>query len=198
MSALVSSLLADTPRLIGSLIAVLAMLTAIGAYWGRKRSLPRTRAPVTEQRPKGIVYHDAPTVRVVDSQRIDRLRKVVRLAPGEHLDLLDAPIAVTGATPRFRVTLNRVVRMEDGTGLAQIGVEFGGVAVSCGPLVEEIGFNEFVLPRATRDESRNSVFHFQDGGDALDFMRIKLRGVDMDQDIAEIDIMRVSGHWPGS
>ena len=62
--------------------------------------------------------------------------------------------------------------------MAHIAVEFGGAAVSCGPLVEEVAFNEFVLPRASRDEPRNSVYHYTESGDALEFMRIKLRAVD--------------------
>ncbi len=195
MSDLLSTLLNDTPRLVGVGVAVMGVLVAIGAYLRRER--PRSVAARPPARPKGIVYGDSPTIRMVDRQRIDRLRKVVRLAPGEHIDVLDNP----GGThlplgPRFRITLKRVVRVDDGTALAQIAVEFGGAAVSCGPLVEETAFNEFVLPRASRDESRNCVFHYHESGDVLDFMRIKLRGIDMDQDIAEIDVMQVSGHWP--
>jgi hypothetical protein len=192
-------LLQDIPRLVGFLIAVSATLVAVAAYLRRDRAPAALAQPSAERRPKGIVYHDAPTIRMVDSQRIDRLRKVVRLAPGEHVDVLDTPQGrALELTPRFRVTLKRIVRMDDGTALAQVAVDFGGVAVSCGPLVEETAFNEFVLPRATRDEPRNSVFHYHESGDALDFMRIKLRGVDMDQDIAEIDVMQVSGHWPAT
>jgi hypothetical protein len=68
--------------------------------------------------------------------------------------------------------------------------------VSCGPLVEEIAFNEFVLARASRDDSRNCVYHHQERGDALDFMRIKLRSIDAVEGWADIDVMQVSGHWP--
>jgi hypothetical protein len=80
--------------------------------------------------------------------------------------------------------------------VAHIAVEFGGTAVSCGPLVEEIAFNEFVLPRASRDDSRNSVYYYQERGDALEFMRIKLRSIDASEGWADIDVMQVSGHWP--
>ncbi|HKE96990.1 MAG TPA: hypothetical protein VKB34_21965 [Povalibacter sp.] len=201
MSALFTNLVSDLPRLVALVIALLATLIAIAAYWRRQRPSAyagmqrRVDVPVP-----AIVYRDTPTVRVADSQRIDRLRKLVRLAPGEHADLLEnlADAAAIGVSPRFRITLKRVVRMDDGTAVAHIAVDFGGAAVSCGPLVEEIGFNEFVLPRAARDEPRNCVFHYQENGDALSFMRIKLRGVDMDQDIAELDVMQVSGHWPAT
>jgi hypothetical protein len=174
-------------------------LVALGAYLRRERPSSASAPTPAEPRPKGIVYRDTPTVRLVDRQRIDRLRKVVRLAPGDFIDVLENPTDThLQLGPRFRITLKRIVRLEDGTALAQIAVEFGGVAVSCGPLVEETAFNEFVLPRASRDESRNCVFHYHERGDVLDFMRIKLRGVDMDQDVAEIDVMQVSGHWPSA
>ncbi|MFL6551449.1 MAG: hypothetical protein ACJ8OJ_22375 [Povalibacter sp.] len=197
MSAFVSTLLDDIPRLVGLGIAVMATLVAVAAYLRRPRASTAVSQRNIDRRPTGIVYRETPTIRVVDSQRIDRLRKVVRLAPGEHIDVLEnGNVGGLQMPPRFRVTLKKVVRMDDGTALAQIAVDFGGAAVSCGPLVEETAFNEFVLPRAARDEPRNVVFHYQESGDALEFMRIKLRGIDMDQDIAEIDVMQVSGHWP--
>lgn len=199
MPELLSSLLSDLPRLVGLLIAIAASIIAVAAYWRRERHSYAVGSRETRPEPaRGIIYRDAPTVRVVDSQRIDRVRKVARLSPGQHVDILeDVPNAVNpGGTPRFRLTLKRVVRVEDGTALAHIRVDFGGTAVSCGPLVEEIAFNEFVLPRAARDEPRNCVFHYQESGDSLDFMRIKLRGVDMDADVAELDVWQVSGHWP--
>lgn len=197
MELTATSILPDLPQLLALAIAVTAALIAVGAYWRRQR--PSVLAGMHRQsisaKPKeGIVYRDTPTVRVVDSQRVDRLRKVVRLAAGTHVDVLE-PRA--GMTPRFRIALKRVVRLDDAA-VAHIAVDFGGTAVSCGPLVEEIAFNEFVLPRAARDEPRNCVFHYQESGDSLDFMRIKLRGIDMDADIAEIDVMQVSGHWPAT
>lgn len=148
--------------------------------------------PVERTPPAGIVYSDAPTVRVVDSQRVDRLRKIVRLQAGEFVDVLEPRL---GATPRFRVTLKSLACKSDADA-AHIAVEFGGVAVSCGPLVQEVAFNEFVLPRVARDEPRSSVFHYQEHGDALDFMRIKLRSIDVQAATAELDVMQVSGRWP--
>lgn len=197
MAPSATSVLPNLPQLLALAIAVTAALIAVGAYLLRHRPSALAgmhRQPISAKPKEGIVYRDAPTVRVVDSQRVDRLRKVVRLAAGAHVDVLETRV---GMTPRFRITLKRVVRLDD-TAVAHIAVDFGGTAVSCGPLVEEIAFNEFVLPRAARDEPRNSVFHYQENGDSLDFMRIKLRGIDMDADIAEIDVMQVSGHWPAA
>jgi hypothetical protein len=172
-------------------VAIAAALIAGGMYW-RGRHGPVE--PAVRAAPIGkIVYRDAPTVRLADSQRVDRLRKLARLAPGEFIDVVETR---AGLPPRFRVTLKRIVDVEGGA-VAHIAVDFGGAALSCGPLVEEISFNQFVLPRASRDEPRNCVFHYQESGDALDFMRIKLRTIDAAANWAELDIMQVSGRWPG-
>lgn len=198
MDSLFAALASDIPRLVGLAISVSLAVAAVIAYSRRPGHSAHSGVNrVSTAVPRAAVHRDTPTVRIPASQRIDRLRKVVRLAPGEHVDVLDhppgAPIAVS---PRFRITLKSVLRLDDGSVAAHIHVDYGGTAVSCGPLVEETAFNEFVLPRAARDEPRNCVFHYQERGDSLDFMRIKLRGLDMDADIAEIDVLRMSEHWP--
>jgi hypothetical protein len=140
--------------------------------------------------PAKIIYSDAPTIRVSDSQRVDRRRKIVRLSAGEHVDILETP---QGMEPRFRITLKSVVRMADA---AHITVAFGGTRVSCGPLVQEQSTNEFIVPRALRDESRSSVFHYFEKGSSLDFMRIKVRSLDAAAGTAELDVMQIAAHWP--
>ncbi|HEY6643119.1 hypothetical protein [Povalibacter sp.] len=198
MDSLLTALASDTPRLVGLTIAVAAAVVAMVAYSRRRRSSAQSgmnRRNIAV--PRAATYRDTPTIRVPDSQRIGRLRKLVRLAPGEHVDVLESPAGAPIVTPpRFRITLHKVFRLDDGSIAAHIAVQFGGAAVSCGPLVEETGFNEFVLPRAARDEPRNCVFHYQQHGDSFDFMRIKLRSLDMDADIAEIDVLQMSEHWP--
>jgi hypothetical protein len=181
------SLLAELPRLIALAIGVSAGVAAAVIYYRRQPATVRS-APGT---PIGLVYNDTPTVRMVDSQRVDRLRKVVRLAAGEHVDVLETRAAMP---PRFRVTLKAIERRAEP--MVQLVVSFGGATVSCGPLVQEIGFNEFLLPRAQRDEPRSSVFHYHESGDSLDFMRLKIRSIDADANTAELDVMQVSGHWP--
>ncbi len=199
MSASFTSLLSDVPRLTGLAIALLAALVALGAYWRRERpsayaGLRRSAVAV----PRAASGRYSPTVKAPDSQRVDRLRRICRLAPGEHADILENHATHGGAVPRFRISLKSVLRLEDGSVAARIGVDFGGTAVSCGPLVEEITFNEFVLPRATRDEPRNCVFHYQHSGDSFAFRRIKRRGLAMDADVAEIDVLQMSEHWPAA
>jgi hypothetical protein len=146
------------------------------------------------QSPPTIIYSDAPTVRLVDSQRVDRLRKVVQLASGAYVDILEAH---ADGRPRFRITLKSVTQGAQ-SAAAHIAVEFRGATVSCGPLVQEIAHNEFVLPRAARDDPRCIAFHYHERGDALDFMRIKIRAIDLQMQTAEIDVMQVEGHWPSA
>lgn len=167
------------------------LVAAIFLHWQRASNaltLQRAAAPA----PGKIIYSDAPTVRVSDSQRVDRRRKIVRLTAGEHVDILETP---EGMEPRFRITLKSVVRMADA---AHIAVAFGGTRVSCGPLVQEQSTNEFIVPRALRDESRSAVFHYFERGSSLDFMRIKVRSLDATAGTAELDVMQVAAHWPAA
>ena len=184
----------DLPKMLVVTIALVGALYAGSMWWRRYRAsalLGMQRAKRAAS-PAGIVYRDAPTVRIVDSQRVDRVRKIVRLRAGEFVDILKnrgAPI------PRFRVTLKRILTDGDAPA-ARVFVEYGGTTLSCGPLVQELGHNDFILPRTARDDPRTTIVYFHERGDALDFMRIKLRAVDAATDSAEIDVMQVSGHWP--
>jgi hypothetical protein len=180
------------PLLLCLAVAVTGGLIA-AAYVHRQRAaaelaMQHAAAPA----PGKIIYSDAPTVRIADSQRVDRRRKIVRLSAGEHVDILQTP---DGMEPRFRITLKSVVRMADA---AHIAVAFGGTRVSCGPLVQEQSINEFIVPRALRDESRSSVFHYYEKGSSLDFMRIKVRSLDAAAGTAELDVMQIAAHWPAA
>lgn len=189
-----STFVIDFARLLCLLAAISCGLVAATSYWRRPRApaVAVQRKVAESAPPAGIVYNDAPTVRVVDSQRVDRLRKVVRLRPGEFVDVLETRLSTT---PRFRVTLKSLVSLHDADAV-HILVEFGGTPVSCGPLVQEVASNEFIVPRAAREEPRSCVFHYHEHSDTLDFMRIKLRSVDMQSGSAELDMMQVSGRWP--
>jgi hypothetical protein len=182
----------DLPRILCLAVAIGGALIALASYWRRQRTSLASGAQrrINVPAPGKIVYHDAPTVHAVDSQRVDRLRKVAQLRAEEFIDVLESrgsPI------PRFRVTVKSIATENDAPAV-RIFVEFGGTPVSCGSLVKEVGPNQFILPRVMHDEPRSSVFHFHERGDSLDFMRIKLKGVD--QGVAEIEIIQVSGHWP--
>ena len=171
----------------------LATAFILGAlYWRRQHAhalASRSRASAV---PSPAVYRDAPTIRVTDSQRVDRTRKAVRVKAGEYVDLLATAF---GLPPRFRITIKNIV---DGSDLeaARIAVEFAGAQLSCGPQVQEIAFNEFILPRAARDEHRSSIFYYHERGETLEFMRIKLKSVDISSGTAELEVMQLNGHWP--
>ena len=164
----------------------------VGAMYWRRQHMPATASRASARTPAPIVYRDSPTVRVADSQRADRTRKVVRLRVGESLDLLANAV---GLPPRFRITCKSIV---DGSDLeaADIVVEFSGAQLSCGPLVHETGFNEFVIPRASRDEHRSSVFYYHERSDSIEFMRMKLKSADLSSRTIELDIMQMHAHWP--
>lgn len=171
-------------------VSLMAALIAGAMYW-RREHMPATAAR-TPTRPGPIVYRDSPTVRVADSQRVDRTRKIVKLRAGESVDVLPS---VVGLPPRFRIRCKNLV---DGSDLeaAHIAIEFSGAQLSCGPLVHETAFNEFVIPRATRAEHRSSVFYYHERGDSLEFMRVKLKSADLASGLVELDIMQLHGHWP--
>jgi hypothetical protein len=172
-------------------VGLLTAFVVAALYW-RRQHAPVAPARATAA-PGPIVYRDAPTVRVTDSQRVDRTRKLVRVTAGEFVDVL---AAVAGLPPRFRITVKNIVAGSD-LEAAHIGVEFGGTQLSCGPLVHETACNEFVLPRATRDEHRSSIFFYHERGDSLEFMRIKLKSADLSTGLVELDVMQLHGHWPG-
>jgi hypothetical protein len=181
--------LAHLPLMVCLAVVAAAGLIAAISYLQRQRAADE----LTLQRvaaPGKIIYSEAPTVRVADSQRVDRRRKIVRLAAGEHVDILETP---EGLDPRFRITLKSVVRMADA---AHIAIQFGGTRVSCGPLVQEKSTNEFIVPRTLGDEPRSAICHFYEQGSSLDFMRIKVRSLDAAAGTAELDVMQVSAHWP--
>jgi hypothetical protein len=170
-------------------VAVVAGVLAFATSWRRRSLMSSTRASVVGS----IIYRDTPTVRVVDAQRVDRLRKVVRLNPGQFVDLLEPR---HDAAARFRITLHALNVDDPLAPAAHLLVNFGGISMSCGPAVIELRTNEFLLPRTSRDEHRSSIFHFHERGDALDFTRIKLRGIDVESGVAEIDVLHVEGSWP--
>jgi hypothetical protein len=181
-------MISDLAQLLFVTVAFAAGLIAAAVH----RRKQRVAAAAVAGGASEIIYRETPTVRVVESQRVDRVRKIARLMPGAHVDVLEVP---AGFPPRFRVTLKELTRIDD-TDAARLVVDFNGTQASCGPLVSEVRTNEFIVPRATRDETRSSVFHFYDRGHGLDFMRIKVRAIDVQAGSAEIDVLQVAAAWP--
>lgn len=164
----------------------------VGALYWRRQHLPVTATRTAARPPAPIVYRDSPTVRVADAQRVDRTRKLVRVKAGGAVDVL--PTAA-GLPPRFRITAKNIVEGSD-LEAAHIVVEFDGAQLSCGPLVDETAFNEFVIPRATRDQHRSSVFYYHERGESLEFMRIKLKSADPSSGQVQLEVLQLHGHWP--
>jgi hypothetical protein len=192
MEPATASILNDLPRLVCLVAAFALGLISAATLWRRRASTVtsvRTEAVATNQ----IIYRDAPTVRVVGSQRVDRLRKSIRLACGQQVDVLETDMQ---GEPRFRITLQEITEHQGDA--VRLSIAFGKTQVSCGPLAQEVGPNEFILPLATADETRSSIFHYREANDTLDFMRLKLKSVDRATSSAELDVMQVSGHWPAT
>jgi hypothetical protein len=184
-----SLLFSDLVRIIGISVAVAVAILAFALYRRPRAHTPRTPKASGTRAPA----RDAPTVRIIDSQHFDRLRKTVQLTPGEQVDILAAHPVVG---PRFRITLKGVETRETGA-VAHLHVVYSGLQVSCGPLTTEIGYNEFLVPRATRDESRTAVFHYQESLEAMEFMRIKVTAIELDPVSVELEVMQMRGNWPG-
>ena len=181
----------DVLQQLGFAVGLVAAFVVAAVYW-RRQHAPVAAARTVASPSAGIVYRDTPTVRVADSQRVDRNRKLVRLNIGDAHDVLVTP---AGLPPRFRISVKNIVADSD-LEAAHIAVAFSGAQLSCGPLVDETGCNEFVIPRATRDEHRSSVFYYHERGDSLEFMRIKLKSANANTGVVELDVMQLHGHWP--
>lgn len=181
----------DTLALLCFLLAFASVSVGYLIY-RRSRSATQSNPPPPALAP--IVYRDAPTVRVSDSQHFDRLRKVLNISTGEEVDILHAHPVVG---PRFRVTLRGIV-MHGASDAAHLSVIFHGQQVSCGPLGRELGYNEFYVPRAARDESRSAIFHYAESDNSLELMRIKVNSIDRVRDSVQIEVMQMRGNWPGS
>ena len=181
----------DYTRLIWLAIVCAVALIGLSVYRRNRSSLESNEKRSTVGT---IVYNDAPTVRVTDSQHFDRLRKVVSLSAGQHTDIVQSHPIVG---PRFRITFHGLV-MHGASESAHVSVVFHGNQVSCGPLAREVNYNEFYLPRAAREESRSALFYYNESGNALEFMRIKVNDIDTAKKIAEIEAMQMRGNWPGS
>src|SRR5262245_23220462 len=89
-------------------VGLMAAFIVGAVYWRRQHAL--ASAARTTVRPAPIVYRDAPTVRVADSQRVDRTRKVIRVNVGESVDVL---ATAAGLPPRFRISVKNIVDGSD-------------------------------------------------------------------------------------
>ena len=187
-------------------ILLVCAVALIAAGWRLKNrridvsladAAPASPVPVTAP---VVARGDTPTIRLGESQRIDRLHKILSLKSGEHHDLLDLTF---DGIPRLRISLANVERtaadekFPTARDCARIHLELGGAIAGCGALVKEVAINQFWVPQATQDEQRSSILHFHGKDDIVNFLRIKVLRLDVEQSTAEIDVLHVSGHWAG-
>jgi hypothetical protein len=141
----------------------------------------------------GLVYTEAPTVRVGDSQRMERLHRVITLNAGQHVDVLDVAFE---RIPRLRIALSAIeTDAADRRDYARLQIELGGALAGCGSQVKQLGPNEFLAPLASREEQPYSILHFAGQGEALSFLRIKVIRLDVATNSADVDVLHLSGRW---
>jgi hypothetical protein len=172
-------------------ILLAAALILLGVWLGNRarnahagRSSPAFKSVLE---PATIVYDDAPTVRVSDAKRVDRLHRALSLSVGEHVDLLDLTF---DRIPRLRLSFAGFEQE-----YARITIELGGAIAGCGSLVKEVGPNEFLVPRATQDEQRASILHFHGKGEAVSFLRVKVTNLNPERQSVDVDVLHVCGQW---
>jgi len=183
-------------------IALIGVAAAIaGSLWLRRRTVRATSDTIDIAAPAPVIAKgDTPTIRIGDSQRIDRLHKVLAMSGGEQVDLLDKAF---DGIPRLRITLAGVERIPAderfpaARDCARVHLELGGAVAGCGALVKEIAINQFWVPLATQDEQRCSILHFHGKDDIVNFLRIKALKLNVENATAELDVLHISGHWVG-
>jgi hypothetical protein len=181
-------------------LSIAAAAFAFVTWRTKQRNAQQSIETLAPQPAPLIAKGDAPTVRLGESQRIDRLHKVISLKSGEHDDLLDLTF---DGIPRLRISLASVEQIAadekfpKARDCARIHLELSGAIAGCGALVQEVAINQFLVPQATQDEQRSSILHFHGKDDIVNFLRIKVLRLNVEQSTADIDVLHVSGHWAG-
>jgi hypothetical protein len=176
------------------IVLVVTLLLSYAAF--KIHSMRRTKvspvgAPGRASGEPGLVYTNAPTVRLTDTQRIDRLHRLVSLKAGEEADLKDLTF---GRMPQLRVAFTGIEH-ERGQDFAHIKVDLGGAAAGCGADVKELKENHFLVPRALPDDQRSCILYFCGKPDAVSFLQVKVRRLDAVEQCAAIDVLHVRGRW---
>ncbi len=176
-------------------ILLAAALMLLGVWLGtsaRSRNAHTSRLPAAtgsdaHEYSPAFASGDAPTIRVSDSNRVDRLHRTLTLLVGEPVDLLDLTF---DRIPRLRLTFNGFDRDH-----ARIAIELGGAVAGCGSLVKEVAPNQFLVPRAIQDEQRASILHFHGKGEVVNFLRVKVTQLHAERQAVDVDVLHVCGQW---
>ena len=179
-------------RVYSSTVLVL-LYVALRIRWSRAESRRRAEeqihvasesnnAPIPSRKRK-------PTLELTDTQRIDHLYRHVSLQAGEQADLKELTF---GRLPQLRVSF---VGIEHASGqdFAHIKIELGGATADCGTAVQELGENNFLVPRTTHDDQHCAIHYTCGKSDAVSFLQIKVSKIDAVKRSAAIDVMHVRG-----
>lgn len=176
-------------------IAVVLSYAAYKLYSHRQSKLigdsPRATSSPAKARKTGVARGAKPgaVVNLTDTQRIDQLHKLVSLKSGERADLKELTF---GYLPRLQVIFAGVEHAS-GQDFARIKVELGGAAANCGSSVQEVGENEFLVPRSTSGDQQCLIHYTCNKSDAVSFLQLRVAKFDAVDRSAAIDVMHVRG-----
>jgi hypothetical protein len=128
-------------------------------------------------------------VDLTDTQRIDHLHRSVSLQVGEHADLKELTF---GRLPKLRVAFAGVEH-SSGQEFAHIKVELGGATADCGKSVQELGENDFLVPRTANGDQHSSIHYTCGKSDAVSFLQVKVLQFDAAKKSVSIDVLHVRG-----
>jgi hypothetical protein len=166
----------------------LTSIVLLKIYFSKAKPQPKKR----RKRSSGsddAVQDFMSTMRLSDTQRIDRLHRVVTLTVGQKADLADLSF---GRLPKLIVSFGGVEQAR-GQDFARVKIELGGATADCGTAVKEVADNDFLLPRALPDDQRCAIHYMCGTGDAVSFLQIKVQKIDPVARSAAIDVLHLRG-----
>ena len=172
--------------------ALVLLYVVLRIHWRRQEAIRiEVESKTTAQAnvPAKRNWRQKPPVNLTDTQRIDHLHRLVSLKAGEHADLKELTF---GRLPQFRIAFAGVENAS-GQDYAHLTIELGGATADCGTAVQELGDNDFLVPRAAHGD-QHSTIHFTCGkSDAVSFLQVKVLQFDAVKKSASIDVLHVRG-----
>jgi hypothetical protein len=168
-----------------------ALLLAFAAFviWRVRGTARMIRGGKPGAKAKKFADQSMSTIPLSDTQRIDRLQRVVSLKPGEKADFQDLTF---GLLPKLNVAFAGIEHAK-GQEFAHIKVELGGATATCGAAVEELGDNDFLVPKSVVDDQRCAIHYMSGKADAVTFLQVKVKKIDLADGTAAIDVLHVRG-----
>jgi hypothetical protein len=161
-------------------------------HWRRQEAIQvevETKAAALLNVPAKRKWKQSPPVNLTDTQRIDHLHRQVSLKAGERADLKELTF---GRLPQLRV-LFAGVESSSGQDYAHLKIELGGSTADCGTAVQELGDNDFLVPRAMHGDQHSAIHYTCGKSDAVSFLQVKVLQFDAVKQSASIDVLHVRG-----